>query len=128
MDQGMAEKLGGVAPEVVEKVRIILEIMARLGHPMVVTDGLRTIQQQQDLYAQGRTRPGKIVTQCDGVVNKSNHQSGRAVDCTFLLDGRPHWPEKAPWRLYGEIAKALGFAWGGDWPSRKIDRPHIELP
>jgi peptidoglycan L-alanyl-D-glutamate endopeptidase CwlK len=124
-------KLEGVHPELVEKVKRILFALAELGYPMVVTDGARTLAQQQSLYAQGRTKPGLRVTDADGVTSLSNHQVrsdgyGRAVDCAFLINGKPAWPETGPWRLYGEAAKALGLRWGGDW--KRPDRPHIELP
>ena len=45
-----------------------------------ITSGLRTLEEQQELYAQGRTKSGPIVTNADGVNNKSNHQGGNAVD------------------------------------------------
>ena len=105
--------------------------MAELGHPMMVTDGVRTTEQQQALYAKGRTAPGPMVTYVDGVKVKSNHQAkadgyGHAVDCCFLKDGKPSWDPSHPWRLYGEMAAALGLQWGGFW-TRFVDRPHIEL-
>ena len=111
--------------------------MQRLGHPMIVTDGLRTAAQQRALFAQGRTRPGAIVTNADGDFKRSNHQPrltgpyagfGCAADLTFLdADGRPSWAITHPWAIYGEQARALGLVWGGDWRSFK-DRPHVELP
>jgi peptidoglycan L-alanyl-D-glutamate endopeptidase CwlK len=123
-------KLEGVHPKLVEKVKRILFALAELGHPMIVTDGPRTRAQQAELYAQGRTKPGKIVTYADGVTSLSNHQVrsdgfGYAVDCAFLVKGKPAWPEDGPWKLYGEAAKSQGLRWGGDW--KKPDRPHIEL-
>jgi peptidoglycan L-alanyl-D-glutamate endopeptidase CwlK len=123
-------KLEGVHPELVEKVKRILYAMAELGHPMVVTDGPRTRAQQAELYAQGRTKPGKIVTYADGVTSLSNHQIksdgyGYAVDIAFLVDGKPSWAEHHPWRLYADMAKVLGLRAGADW--KKPDRPHIEL-
>jgi len=127
----MPDKLLGVHPDLQEKVHRILDAMTVLGLEMRVTDGLRTIEQQQALYALGRSKPGKIVTNADGVVHRSNHQVhaddfGHAVDCTFWVDGTPSWAEDLQWRLYGEMAKALGLKWGGDWS--KPDKPHIELP
>jgi peptidoglycan L-alanyl-D-glutamate endopeptidase CwlK len=124
------KKLEGVHPELVEKVKRILFAMAELGHPMIVTDGPRTREQQRALYAQGRTAPGKIVTYANGVTSLSNHQVkadgfGHAVDCCFLRDGKASWAEDHPWKLYGEAAKSLGLRWGGDWT--RPDRPHIEL-
>lgn len=125
-------KLHGVHPHLVDAFTKIRLALAELGFSIVVTDGVRTLEQQQALYAKGRTAPGSIVTYADGVLTKSNHQVkadgfGYAIDCAFLLDGRPSWSSSHPWRLYGEAAKALGLVWGGDW-TRPMDRPHIELP
>jgi peptidoglycan L-alanyl-D-glutamate endopeptidase CwlK len=124
-------KLQGVHPRLIECYHRISHAMAELGHPIVITDGVRTTAQQQALYAQGRTKPGKKVTNVDGVTKKSNHQPkadgfGYAIDCAFLVNGKPSWDEAHPWRLYGEAAKSLGLIWGGDWKSL-VDRPHIEL-
>ncbi len=135
----MADKLDKVHPDLAARVRHLLEAMALLGHPMKVTDGLRTAEEQQALFAKGRTIKGeppytpddplgRTVTFADGVVKKSNHQGGKAVDCTFFHNGKVCWCEKHPWLLYGEAAKALGLKWGGDWPTPKTDRPHLELP
>ena len=124
-------KLSGVHPELVAKVTRILYAMSELGFPMLVTDGLRTTEQQRALFAQGRTAMGRIVTYADGDVKKSNHQAkadgyGWAVDCAFLVDGRPSWDDARPWDLYGCMARALGLTWGGTFV-RLVDRPHIEI-
>ena len=107
--------------------------MLDLGFPMMVTDTLRTKEEQQALYAKGRTKPGPIVTYVDGVTKKSNHQAkeegglGRAVDCCFVVDGKPSWDHRLPWKLYGAMAETLGLRWGGSWKTL-VDLPHIELP
>lgn len=126
--------LAGVHPQLVAAVARISAAMQTLGHPIVATDGLRTTSDQVALFAQGRSRPGRIVTHADGVLVRSNHQanlidgSGHAVDCAFLdAAGRPSWAETHPWRLYGEAAKSQGLRWGGDWTGASIDRPHVEL-
>lgn len=125
----------GLNPALLEKVDRVLAAMSALGHPMKIVQGLRTVQEQQALFAQGRTLPGKRVTKCDGVVNKSNHQAaadglGHAVDCAFVDDkATPEdetWSDKSPWAVYGACARAVGLKWGGDWADP--DRPHIELP
>jgi peptidoglycan L-alanyl-D-glutamate endopeptidase CwlK len=131
------KRLEGVHPDLAKKIQQILEAMASLGHPMMVTDGVRTTTAQQALYAQGRTKPGKIVTYADGVVKKSNHQAksdgfGHAVDCCFAVDvdgdgpDDPSWDVTHPWRLYGEMAVTLGLEWGGNW-AKLVDKPHVEL-
>jgi peptidoglycan L-alanyl-D-glutamate endopeptidase CwlK len=125
-------KLEGVHPELVEKVTRIIAALMSLGFAMVVTDGVRTAEQQHALWQQGRETPGPIVTNADGYTKKSNHQPhedgfGHAVDLAFVDEqGYPSWGEKWPWAAYGACAKALGLAWGGDWSSPH-DRPHIEL-
>lgn len=107
-------------------VLLALEV---LGWPMMVTEGLRTTERQQQLYAQGRTTPGAIVTNADGVKAKSKHQSGRSVDCAFLdkFTGKPTWSDAYPWKLYGEMVKSQGLIWGGDW-REIVDKPHAQLP
>lgn len=125
-------RLAGVHPTLVARLERVLEAMAALGHPMQVTDGLRTVQQQRRLYAKGRTAPGAIVTYADGELKKSNHQSkddglGHAVDCAFVVDGRPSWDVALPWQAYGACAEAVGLTWGGRW-ERLRDLPHVELP
>lgn len=131
------KRLEGVHPALIEKVGRILTAMDALGHPMMVTDGVRSTEAQQRLYAQGRTAPGKIVTFADGVTKKSNHQAkadgfGHAVDCCFLVDidgdgpDDPSWAMTHPWSLYGAMARTLGLRWGGDFVSLR-DYPHVEM-
>ena len=124
-------KLAGVHPTLVGRVVKLLAAMEGLGHPMCVTDGVRTAAEQAALYAKGRTAPGRIVTNADGVHTLSNHQPkadgyGHAVDCCFLLNGRPSWAASHPWQTYGAQAQALGLEWGGTW--HFVDLPHVQLP
>lgn len=127
----MSTKLDGVHPALIAAVERILAAMRVLGFEMIVTDGIRSTAEQKALYAKGRSAPGPIVTNTDGVTHLSNHQArddgfGAAVDMCFLVDDLPSWGESNPWHLYGAMAKALGLVWGGDWAAIK-DRPHIEM-
>ena len=122
--------LDGVHPELTARVTRILAAMDALGYPMVVTAGVRTVAEQQRLYAQGRTAPGDVVTHCDGVQRPSPHQPkadgfGHAVDCAFMVNGAPSWNTKLPWACYGAMALALGLVWGGQFKSI-VDMPHVE--
>lgn len=51
-----------------------------LGRPFTVSEVFRTVERQQALYAQGRTKPGPIVTERDGVKILSEHQLRTAAD------------------------------------------------
>ena len=127
--------LAGVHPDLAAAVARILAAMAAMGHPMRVIEGVRTAERQRALYAQGRSKPGPQVTNCDGVVKKSNHQPksdgfGHAVDCAFQDDPRTPrdetWDETMPWATFGALVEAEGLVWGGRWP-RLRDLPHVEL-
>jgi len=123
-------KLAGVHPQLKHIVTRICAAMDALGFYLIVTDGVRTVAEQQALYAKGRTALGTIVTHLDGLLKRSNHQlhpdgCGHAVDMCFLVNGKPSWAETNPWTCYGAMAKALGCVWGGDWKKFR-DRPHIE--
>jgi D-alanyl-D-alanine dipeptidase len=108
------------------KLEAVLCNLAGHGVKLFVTEGYRTVERQQWLYAQGRTRKGPIVTKCDGVHNKSAHQSGRAADIAFR-GGKLYPPGDSPaWKLLASSAKAHGLVWGGTW--KFADRPHLELP
>ena len=128
----MSANLGGVHPSLIAAVTKIINAMQVIGYPMMVTDALRTTAQQQTLWQQGRLTPGHIVTQCDGVTKRSNHQThedgfGHACDLTFVVNGVPSWDDALPWSLYGAMAKTLGCRWGGDFTTM-VDKPHIEWP
>lgn len=117
----------------IEKLNPVVQPMAwRLlddawaeGIPLVVTQSLRTMAEQQALYDQGRTKPGAIVT--NALPGSSWHNFALAFDVA-VLDGRvPTWPNNPDlWRRIGTIGKAAGLAWGGDFKSI-IDQPHFEF-
>ena len=122
--------LADVHPTLTAAVRRMVAELDRRGHTAIITQGARTTARQQALYAQGRTRPGKIVTNADGVRRTSMHQRqhtgyAHAVDLAWIVDARVTWD--GPWALLGELARAEGLVWGGDWTSFR-DQPHVELP
>lgn len=125
-----AQRLVGVFPALVTTVQSVLASMDALGHPMFVIEGVRSAARQKDLYAQGRTLPGKRVTNCDGITRQSNHQVkpdgyGHAVDCAFV-DADP-FSEHHPWQEYGAQAEAAGLVWGGHFKALPADDLHVEL-
>jgi peptidoglycan L-alanyl-D-glutamate endopeptidase CwlK len=117
LSQRSLRNLNGVHPDLVRVVQRALELSTV---DFMVTEGLRTKQRQQMLYAAGATR-----------TLNSRHLTGHAVDLAAWVAGSVRWD----WPLYYRIADAmktaaaeLGVAivWGGDWKSFK-DGPHFEL-
>ena len=90
-----------------------------------ITQTLRDAEYQNSLYQQGRTKPGSIVTNCDGYKKKSNHQSGYAWDICLNVNGK-EYSDSSFFEKCGAIARKLDITWGGDWTSFR-DTPHFEI-
>lgn len=120
--QKEAANPNGLSPLMALIVRRTLSAMAELGKPMRLVEGFRSMERQAELYAQGRTKPGKIVT--NAKPGQSQHNLGRAADLCFQKTG--YSAPEADWQLYGMMAKSFGAEWGGDWKGF-VDRPHIEV-
>jgi peptidoglycan L-alanyl-D-glutamate endopeptidase CwlK len=92
-------------------------------HPFI-TETLRTFKESDDLYAQGRTKPGQIVTNAKG--GSSYHNYGMAIDFVNQVHGLPKWVVNENWMKVVGAFKKYGFVWGGDFKSIK-DNPHFEM-
>ncbi len=123
----------GLHPEVAEKADLVRQIAAEQGILIRYTDGYRSFEQQDAIYNQGRTDEGPVVTNARG--GESYHNYGLAID--FVLTdhyGNAHWSLDrdvngngvSDWADVGNIAKSIGFSWGGDWASLP-DYPHLQL-
>ena len=104
-------------------IQFIISAEQELGKQLRITSGLRTIKEQNKLYAKGRTRPGNIVTNAKG--GKSYHNFGLAVDIVEIKNGKALWTNP-DWSKIADLGKSLGLEWGGDWVSIK-DKPHFQL-
>lgn len=93
-------------------------------HPFI-TEGLRSFQRSDELYAQGRTKPGPIVTNAKG--GSSYHNYGLAVDFCLQIDGKTSWIVDKNWMKVVGVFKKYGFKWGGDPNFGIYDAPHFEM-
>ena len=85
---------------------------------------LRTTEEQNALYAQGRTTPGKIVTNAKG--GTSYHNFGLAIDLAEMINNDTQVDWTYDMSKLKPIAEKYNIEWGGDWVHIK-DRPHFEL-
>lgn len=131
--QRSLDSLKGVHPLLCE---VMHEAIKNSPYDFTITEGVRTVQRQQELYAQGRTKPGAIVTNVDGVKVKSNHQPkadgyGYAVDIYPYLNGKVDVNALTELKAIGahicKVAKTMGInvEWGGNW--KFVDVPHFQL-
>lgn len=119
-------------------VDIAQEACQVLPFDVIVVEGVRTEKRQQELYAQGRTKPGKVVTW----TMNSKHIDGLAVD----LAPYDHETRQILW---GDVLKfndmirsmlhvaadhKVKIRSGADWnqngilrENRETDSPHFEL-
>ena len=112
-----------------------IQACAAQGIIVGIAETLRTVEEQEALYAQGRTKPGQIVTNARGTSYRSQHQWGIAFDFFLMMDvdgdGKTsddsYNDNTGLFERAAAIAKSLGLAWGGDWSSI-VDKPHLYLP
>lgn len=111
------ERLQRVHPDLVKVVMLAIELTEV---DFGVTEGVRTIERQRELFAKGASK-----------TMNSRHLTGHAVDLVAYVGSEMRWD----WPLYHKIADAMKRAanslgvpivWGGDWKSFK-DGPHFEL-
>lgn len=114
------------------KLEVFLKQCAKKGIYLIITEGFRTEAKQDALYAQGRTKPGKIVTSAKGSDLSSQHQWGIAFDVAMNYDvdgdgkvSDDTWNTKG-FKAAAKIAKSVGLGWGGDWKGF-VDNPHLYL-
>ena len=117
-------------PELQVCVNKFLEECKKQGLNVLVTETLRTKEEQEALYAQGRTKPGNIVTNARGY--QSPHTWGVAFDFCRNVKGREYDNTDGFFERVGKIAKTIfdgteyDLFWGGDFKTF-VDKPHVEM-
>jgi peptidoglycan LD-endopeptidase CwlK len=113
-----------------------MTVLGLQGYTVQIISGTRTYDQQAELYAQGRSKAGRIVT--NAPAGYSNHNFGIAFDIG-IFDAQRRYIDDLPaqggllqqtvtklYRSLGPIGVAMGETWGGNWKSF-TDEPHYEL-
>lgn len=109
-----SRKLEDLLPPVRERVERMIAACKAEGIDLLVTSTYRDNASQEALYAQGRTAPGRIVT--NARAGQSFHNYRCAVDVVPIRNGKAIWNAKDPvWQRIGAIGKAAGLEWAGDW-------------
>lgn len=122
-------------PKVQEKFKAFIEDAENeLGIVLRIVQGLRTFEEQQAIYDQGRTKPGKVVT--NAKPGSSYHQYGLAIDLGVLKDKTIDW--NYDYRKINNFADKHDIIWGADWDNdgktkadgdkdeSLVDAPHFQ--
>lgn len=120
-------KIEDLHPVLIEKVHKLSALCKNSGLEIGIGECLRTAEEQDALYAKGRTAAGSIVTNARGSTYSSMHQWGIAFDF-YRNDGKGTYNDTDGFfGKVGEIGKSIGLEWGGDWVN-PVDKPHFQLP
>lgn len=98
------------------------------GLDLLIVCTLRRAEEQADLYALGRTKPGRIVTWARPW--ESKHQTGEAIDVVPMVNGKPLWSTSGAdmqvWQAVGNCGVLAGLEWAGNWPARIREYGHFQ--
>jgi len=100
-------------PETRTRVDAVIEDAREHGLILLIHETYRSRQRQETLFSAGATK----------LKNVGVHHFGLACDLVKSVGGEPSW--KGSFELLGELARAHGLVWGGDWPHFK-DQVHVQ--
>jgi peptidoglycan L-alanyl-D-glutamate endopeptidase CwlK len=119
-----SRNLDDLLPPVRQRVDAFLRLCKDNHVEILITSTYRDKESQDALYAQGRTTPGRIVTNAVG--GSSFHNWRCAIDVVPIVNGKPVWDTSmAVWQLIGKLGKQAGLDWAGDWKTFK-EYPHFQ--
>lgn len=128
-----SRKLTDLHPQMQPMVTRFLANARAAGIDLLMTCTYRSNEEQAALYAIGRTKPGRIVTNArPGRSTHNNTLNGKpaalAVDVVPLRDGKPVWSASdSVWKRVGEIGEKVGLEWAGRWTTFR-EYPHFQHP
>lgn len=108
-----------------------IDCCKREGVDLLIYCTLRTNSEQASLYAQGRSAPGKIVT--NAMPGQSAHnpqEDGKVVgyDCVPLRMGKPMWDASAAeWSIVVSCGEAVGLEASARWKGKLREQAHFQL-
>jgi peptidoglycan L-alanyl-D-glutamate endopeptidase CwlK len=112
-------------PKAQIEARKFLQLCKLTGKDVRIISGTRTYAEQNVLYSQGRTTPGKKITNAKG--GQSNHNFGIAWDIGIFNNGSYILDDHDYISLAGVVLlQTTALEWGGNWHSIK-DNPHYQL-
>lgn len=149
---GMASRrIEDLHPDLQPLCQRFLERCAERQVDVLITCTWRSNEEQDALYAIGRTKPGKRATNARGGQSAHNHTityghvggdrpvpAARAFDAVPLLYGKPCWEDPRDddndwtndfgWRIMGEVAAEVGLDWYGRPGAPFREGAHFQLP
>ncbi len=116
-------RLQGVDERLVKVIDLALSI-SNIDFGIPGDGGLRTAERQKELFDKKKSK-------CDGYINESYHQTGKAFDVYAYVDGKASWDRYHLTQVAAAILQASAMLghnveWGGLWKGF-TDMPHFEI-
>jgi len=122
-----SRKIEDLHPKVAELCRKFITECDKQDIDILITSTYRDGESQNELYAQGRTKTGRIVT--NAKAGQSMHNWKCAFDTVPLRNGKPVWgtigADGELWHKIGAIGESVGLEWAGHW-KRFREYPHFQ--
>jgi len=124
----MSRRIEDLVPAVQPRAHALVKAAKDAGIDLLITSTYRSNEEQAALYAQGRTKPGAIVT--NARPGDSYHNWRCAFDVVPLRNGKPVWGISGAdgdlWRKIGEMGEAVGLEWAGRWTGKLREMAHFQ--
>ena len=123
-----SRKIEDLHPKVADVCRKFMAACEAQDIDIIITSTYRDAESQNALYAQGRTKPGSVVT--NAKAGQSWHNWRCAFDVVPLRNGKPVWGTMGKdlelWNKVGAIGESVGLEWAGRW-KRMREFPHFQF-
>lgn len=125
-----SRSLDDLSPRVRAAALAFVRECQRRGLDVLIYCTLRSMAEQADVYASGRTRPGPILTAARPGESRHNPDADGlawAFDAIPMIGGKPQWNNDAALMLMGQAGESVGLKWAGRWRGRLRERVHFQL-
>lgn len=120
-----SRKIEDLHPKVQVLAKKFIEECDKAGIDVLIYSTYRDAASQDALYAQGRTKPGKIVT--NARAGQSFHNWRCAFDFVPVVNGKARWDDKNAYATCGNIAESIGLEWAGRWTGKLRETAHCQF-
>lgn len=117
-----------------EPVRIAAQALRKLcdesGVELLIYCTLRTNAEQAELYASGRTKPGRVLTNArpgESLHNPDKSGLAWAFDAVPVLHGKALFDNDAMLVTVGRLGESCGLEWAGRWSGKLREKVHFQI-
>jgi peptidoglycan L-alanyl-D-glutamate endopeptidase CwlK len=119
-----SRSIDDLLPIVKAKALAHIERCKEHGIELLIYCTYRDNESQNALYAQGRTKEGKIVT--NARAGQSYHNFRCAYDCVPIVNGKPAWSDVLLYTTVGKYGEEVGLSWAGRWTGSFKETAHFQ--